>query len=333
MSRSPSSSEALPAPPHRFAVVGALLVTVLWSSSWVLIRMGLDDEALPPLTFAGLRYGLAAVVLWVWVASSGRRRSQVRSLPAGSLRPLLMLGLVFYAVTQGAQFVAIDHQPAATSSLVLSTTSLFVGLISVRSLGEATSFRQFFGAGVVIVGAVVYFGGDLGASAVGMAAATVALGANVGGGVLGRAVNRSRELGALTVTTVAMSVGAVVLVVAGLVVEGWPQVSARGLIIVAWLAVVNTAVASTLWNWSLRSLTAVESSGLNSTMVVQIAVLAWVFLDEYPGVLGLAGVATVSVGIVLTQRRGPDAGDPALDSAPSRVRAVARAVGRFRPKE
>ncbi len=43
-------------------MLAAILVTVLWSSSWVLIRIGLDDESLPPLTFAGLRYGLAALV-------------------------------------------------------------------------------------------------------------------------------------------------------------------------------------------------------------------------------------------------------------------------------
>ena len=43
----------------------AVVVTALWSSSWVLIRSGLD-EVEAPLTFAGLRYGLAAVALTCW---------------------------------------------------------------------------------------------------------------------------------------------------------------------------------------------------------------------------------------------------------------------------
>ena len=47
--------------PHVTAVFQALFVTFLWSTSWVLIKIGLVDIA--PLTFAGLRYGLAFLCL------------------------------------------------------------------------------------------------------------------------------------------------------------------------------------------------------------------------------------------------------------------------------
>lgn len=46
---------------HRKAVTVAVFVTFLWSSSWILIKWGLD--ALPPLTFAGLRYFLGFLCL------------------------------------------------------------------------------------------------------------------------------------------------------------------------------------------------------------------------------------------------------------------------------
>jgi len=36
--------------PHLRAVLQALFVTFLWSTSWVLIKLGLKD--IPPLTFA-----------------------------------------------------------------------------------------------------------------------------------------------------------------------------------------------------------------------------------------------------------------------------------------
>jgi len=48
---------------HLAAVLVALFVTVLWSSSWVLIRWGLDSEGLEPITFAAGRYGMAAVIV------------------------------------------------------------------------------------------------------------------------------------------------------------------------------------------------------------------------------------------------------------------------------
>ena len=47
--------------PHFTAVFQALFVTFLWSTSWVLIKIGLED--IPALTFAGLRYGLASLCL------------------------------------------------------------------------------------------------------------------------------------------------------------------------------------------------------------------------------------------------------------------------------
>ena len=98
-----------------------------------------------------------------------------------------------------------------------------------------------------------------------------------------------------------MSVGAAILVAVGLATEGMPSVSVRAWLIIVWLAVVNTALAFTLWNLSLRRLTAVESAGINNTMLIQIAVLAWVFLNETLGVAELGGIALVSTGVFLTQ--------------------------------
>jgi drug/metabolite transporter (DMT)-like permease len=42
-------------------------------------------------------------------------------------------------------------------------------------------------------------------------------------------------------------------------------------LIIGWLSVINTAFAFTLWNHTLRTLTAVESSVMNNTVLVQIA--------------------------------------------------------------
>lgn len=286
---------------HLVALWMAIAVTVLWSSSWVLIRIGLDDEALPPVTFAGLRYGVASLVLVAAVMARHTHRTELRQLDARSIVRLGMLGVVFYTITQGAQFVAIDNQPAATTSLVLSLTPLLVALAASGSLGEHAARRQFVGAALVVAGAMLYFVGDLGATTIGIVAALVGLGANVGGSILGRHANRTASTSPLVITAVSMCTGSLLLVIAGLVVDGTPSVTLRAGIIIGWLAVVNTAIAFTLWNLSLRHLSALESAGLNNTMLIQVAVLAWVFLGEFPGAIGLAGILTVSLGVFLTQ--------------------------------
>lgn len=285
----------------RRALLAAVAVTVLWSSSWVLIRWGLDDHGLRPVGFAGLRYGAAAIVLTGWVLTRSRHRTALAALTRPQIGRLAALGLVFYTLTQGAQFVAIDNQPAATTSLVLSLTPLAVSFVSNRLLGEVASRRQIVGSALIAAGALAYFSGSLGFTPVGMAASLVGLGANTVGALLGRSVNRTLALPAEVVTVVSMGIGAGLLLAIGVALEGLPRLDRTGWLIVAWLAVVNTAVAFTWWNWSLRHLTATASAGINNTMLVQIALLGWIFLDETPGAVQWLGMAMVSLGIFLAQ--------------------------------
>jgi len=289
---------------HRRALLFALFVTVLWSSSWIIIRFGLDDEGLTPLTFAGVRYGLAAVVLAAVALGRRDTRARITALRPRDWLRLTVLGLVMYTLTQGAQFVAIDNQPAATTSLVLSMTPLVVAIVAGRSLGERPVTRQVIGAALVAGGAVLYFSGSLEATTVGMAAAGVALLSNVGASVLGRSANRDLSTSPLVVTTVSMAIGAAVLLGAGVTVEGVPSITLRGGLIIAWLAIVNGALAFTLWNHSLRHLTATESAVINNTMLVQIALAAWIFLGEAPSAVQIAGIALVTIGVTASQYAG-----------------------------
>lgn len=287
---------------HPMAIGIALFVTVLWSSSWVLIRWGLDGEGLPPLTFAALRYAMASVFVIGWVLSREREAANPKTMGRGTILGLAGLGVVMYTLTQGAQFVAIDNQPAATTSLVLSLTPLVVAGLSVVSLHETPTIRQLAGTVLVVVGAWLYFAGDLGATAIGMIAAGVGLASNVGAALLGRHINRKELLPPAVITGYSMAVGSALLIAIGLAVEGVPSISGKAWAIIAWLALVNTALAFTLWNLSLQRLSAVESASINNTMLVQIAILAWIFLSEPLGTPELIGIGLVTVGVVLTQR-------------------------------
>lgn len=278
------------------AALLAVFVTILWASSWVLIRVGLDSGDFDPIGFAGVRYGMAAVVLWV--AAGTQRTRAIRAMERRRLGELAVLGVVFYALTQGSQFVAIAHQPAATTSLVLSFTPLLTAVVAARTLSERISPIQVTGMLAVAGGATLYFTGSLGATALGMTAALVCLASNTASSVLGRSINRREGADPLIVTVVSMSVGAAILLIVGAVVEGVHLPSLQGMAIVAWLAVVNTAWAFVLWNRSLVHLPAATSAVINNLMLVEIAVLAWLFLDERPSLGQVVAIALVTVGVV-----------------------------------
>lgn len=286
--------------PHRTAVLQALFVTFLWSTSWVLIKIGLEE--IPALTFAGLRYSLAFLFLLPFFLRSGEVRC-LRRLPRDGWLRLMALGLIMYSLTQGAQFMGLAYLPAVTVNLGLSFTSIVVALLGIGLLAERPSGRQWVGVVISILGVLLYFWPvriPAGQSA-GFAALVVGVLANAGASVLGRSVNRSETLRPLTVTVVSMGLGAAVLLLVGLLTQGMPSLDGRSWAIIGWLALVNTAFAFTLWNHTLRTLSAMESSIINNSMSVQIPVLAVLFLDERLTGRELFGLALAVLGIFLVQ--------------------------------
>lgn len=287
---------------HFKAVLQALLVTFLWSTSWVLIKIGLQD--IPALSFAGLRYLLAFFSLLPLALHTGDLQALRQLSPLGLLR-LLVLGLLFYAVTQGAQYLSLSYLPAMTVSLLLSFTSVIVALLGIVFLREKPSVWQWVGTGLYALGVLAYFFPIAlpGGQGVGLLVAVVCVLANAFSSILGRYVNRSGDLSPLAVTVVSMGIGAVVLLVSGVAVEGFPHLTLENWLIVLWLAVVNSALAFTLWNHTLRTLAAMEATMINNTMLFQIAVLAWIFLGErLTGRQGL-GMLLAGAGTLLVQVR------------------------------
>lgn len=296
---------------HGKAIAQALLVTVLWASSWVLIKFGLQ-ASLPPLTFAGLRYSLAFLVLLPFVLFNPAHRQALAALSGVTWRRLALLGVLLYTLTQGAQFVGLSLLPAATLTLLLNLTPIIVALLGIALGGEQTTAAQWGGTLLSVLGAIIYF---LPLSlpegqALGLAVGLLGVLANAAAALLGRGINRGGRLSPLVITTVSMGIGGLLLLAIGAATQGFGELGPRQWAIIAWLAVVNTAFAFTLWNHTLRTLTAVESSVIGNLMLPQIAVLAWVFLGEALTPRQIVGLALVGVGTLVVQlRRGKASGD------------------------
>jgi drug/metabolite transporter (DMT)-like permease len=288
--------------PHTRAALLAFLVTFLWSTSWVLIRIGLQD--IPPLPFAGLRYTLAFLCL-LPLALRTRQLAALRRASRRTWLRLALLGVLMYAITQGAQFVSLFYLPASTTSLLLSFTTILVAFLGTWLLRERPRFIQWIGTAVYLAGVAVYLlpaalpRGDV----IGLSVALAGMLANALSSVLGRAVNRSEELSPLAVTVVSMGIGAILLLVVGVALQGLPRLTPTNWAIVAWLAVVNSALAYTLWNHTLRTLSAMESSVINNTMLFQIALLAWLFLGEQLTLARAAGILLAGSGTLIVQVR------------------------------
>jgi drug/metabolite transporter (DMT)-like permease len=287
-------------PTHSNAIVVALAVTMLWSSSWVLIKWGLAD--LPPLPFAGLRYALAALILLPVIFTKTNRRALSVCRPR-EIGLLVGYGVLQYALTQGCMYIALTYLPAISVSLLLSFSPVLVGLIAAMFLGERLGLADWVGIVIFLVGAALYFGPDAfsGSQSIGLAVGVLAVVCNAGQSLLGRKVNRDTGLTSSLITSVSILAGATALLTAGVVVQGWPQMSFDGWLIIAWLGVVNTAFAFWAWNWSQSVLTALDSSLINNTMLIQIAILGVVFLHERLNGVQVVGLVLAGGGVLAVQ--------------------------------
>jgi drug/metabolite transporter (DMT)-like permease len=287
---------------HLKAVLQALLVTFLWATSWVINKVGLEE--IPAILFAGLRYSLAFLCLMPFVLQAPVR-AEIRSLSKPYWARLIILGILFYAVTQGTIYVGLWFLPAVPVSILLNFTSLIVAFLGVVFLGEYPARLQWFGALVFTTGILVYFypAQIPTHERLGFLIVLIGVLANAISSLLGRSINREKMASPLLVTAISMGIGASILLVFGLLTQGLPPLSPRSWIFIIWLAVVNTAFAFTLWNRTLQVLSAMESSIINGTMLVQIALLAWLFLGESPSPKEFIGMLLAAIGAILVQLR------------------------------
>lgn len=287
---------------HTIAVLQALLVTFLWSTSWVLIKFGLSEE-IPALTFAGLRYTLAFLCLLPLVPRNRQNLTSVRQLRRMDVLRLVALGLIYYTVTQGSQFVSLGYLPAATLNLLLGFTSVVVAALGLFLLREIPSRTQWGGLLLYLLGAVIFFYPIAFSQTefLGVIVALIGVFANAISSVLGRSVNRAQLLSPVMITTITMGIGGITLLVIGLITQGLPSLSLVSIAVILWLAVVNTAFAFTLWNITLKTLSALESSILNNVMMIEIPLLAWIFLGEALTWQTAIGLLIAGVGILIVQ--------------------------------
>lgn len=282
----------------------ALFVVFLWATSWVFIKIGLDE--IPALTFAGLRYTLAFLIL-IPILYFNRDRASFRSQAKGNWKRLFSLGMLLYATTQGAIFLALALLPAVTVNLLWSFSTVAVALMGAYWLAERPRLIQWMGIVLASLGAVIYFYPvDFRQSQLlGITIAVIGIIANAVAVILGRQINRSGKVHPLVVTVISMGFGSIALLVAGIWIQGLPPITLRNWGIIVWLAVVNTAFAFTLWNHTLRTLSATQSSIINGTMLIWIPILAVAFLGESINGKEILGLVIAGGGTLMVQLQAP----------------------------
>lgn len=282
----------------------ALLCTFLWSSSYVLVKVGLSE--IPPFAFAAMRYALAFSILGTANLLLPARVKDGMSTPIRPIKrilPLVIAGLSGYTLAQGLQFLGLVFLPAVTTNLLLSFNPVFVLALGIFFLDEKALRVQLLGLAIAIIGAYAFL--SRGFSWDGeWFGALVILGSGVSWAVYMVTIRKIQlvdSLSSLRLTTATMGIGTFGLLVLAVVFDGFGPISGRSLLIVSWLSVANTALPFFLWNHALRSIRSYDLSVLQNTILVFTAILAWVFLGERLSYLMILGLVLVTAGAIIVQ--------------------------------
>lgn len=298
-------------PSKRNAIIMAVIMTVIWSSSFVVIKIGLNE--IPALPFAGLRYIMAFMFMLPWLLTRSALRS-IRELQKKDWINLAILGVLNYPMNQGCLFLAMSYLPNTTVSLITNMGPVLVALLGWVWLQESLNSNQLLGMGVTIAGALVFFLPiQMGAiSGLGILFTCVTLVSNSFGSVWTRKFMKEGAYPVLVITGIPLGIGSILLMAGSGALEWIPTISMQLWGILVFLSLLNTTIAFTVWNIALKRLTAFEANLISSTMLVQIALFSWFFLGEVITFKMAAGMALVIGGVVLVNLRGRDKRDRSL---------------------
>src|SRR5215208_5472424 len=129
------------------------MLSALWGGSFLFIRVAVP--ALGPFLLVGLRVGLAAVTLLVYVLIAGRV-PKIRS----RWRSFLILGFFNSAVPFSLISAAEINLTASLAAILNSTTVMFTAIVAAVWMGDALTVRKVFGVVLGIIGVTVLVGWD-----------------------------------------------------------------------------------------------------------------------------------------------------------------------------
>jgi drug/metabolite transporter (DMT)-like permease len=284
-----------------------LILYVVWGSTYLGIRIAV--ESMPPFVMAGVRFGIAGLVLLVAVTVARRRlpRVSLREMRDSFIVAAFLLGGGMGAVAWGEQTV-----PSGIAALMVAMMPAWIALGGRAFFGERLPVMAGFGifagiAGVaILVGPSMAIDGSLDPAGV---AALIVSPLSWATGSLFSAHRARLPEDPIVATGLQMVFGCLVLSVVALIsgelgafrIE---QVSADSLIAFAYLTIVGSLIAFTAYAWVLRHAPLPLIATYAFVNPVVAVFLGWMVLGEAvtPIQLIAATVIVVGVALIITSR-------------------------------
>jgi len=252
----------------------------------------------PPIVIAFYRVLFAGILMAAWFALRGRALAW--RAPG---RNFALLAGVFFGSDMALWHTSLVNTSVATSTLLVNTTPIYVGLYAFAVLGERIEGRFVAGAGLALAGVAVLVGmpADVIETPKGAFLALAAAIFYAGYLLAAKAARRSDD--ALSTFFIATTSAAATLGLYALL-KGDPF---GGFPLEAWWMMAGAALVSQIGGvlgivWALRFLPATFASVALLAQPVLTALWGWLFLGEAISAIQALGGCAVLAGIALASR-------------------------------
>ena len=282
---------------------GYILICLIWGSTWLAIRIGLDS--LTPLIAAGLRFVLASAFIYSFM----RIKKVALQTDRASIRIYLVMSLFSFAIPFWLVYWAEQFISSGLASVLFAVFPFYVILFSkIMIPREEIDVYTITGSVLAFFGIIIIFWDELDINfskdMLGMLALVFAAGMQAFIAVMIK--KYGKHLNPLAMNFPPFLIAGIILVIAALFLEDsthW-RFDSRAIISITFLAFFGSFVAFTTYFWLMKKMSVVIIA-LSSFITPIIAViLGWFILDELFSFLKILGSALVLIGLLFANFRG-----------------------------
>jgi drug/metabolite transporter (DMT)-like permease len=276
-----------------------LLLCCIWGSTWLFIKIGLAD--LPPFTFAGIRFVIAALILVSLAAIRGAPWPRTRK--AWSL--IAIVGLLQFTFNYGLVFWGEQHIPSGLAAVLQATFPAFGMVIAHFYLPqERMTIAKVAGVLLGIFGVAVIFSDQLSIGGTMALLGSVALVLSACFGSYGNVLVKAYggDVDPMVLAAGQMIFGLVPLLTIGIITEGNPlklRWTTWAVISLMYLVIVGSVIAFALYYWLVRNMQVTKTMLIALVTPVAAVLLGMIVLHEEFNWRLLAGGACIIAGLAL----------------------------------
>ena len=289
-----------------------LILCGIWGSTWLFIKLGLT--VLPPLTFAGIRFLFASLILLALILARGVRWPRKRR----DWFVIAVVGLLQFSLNYGLVFWGEQRITSGLAAVLQSTFPAFGLVIAHFYLpNERITGKKVVGVLLGFTGIAIIFSQQLSIAGQSALLGSVALVLSAFCGSYGNVLVKAygTQIDPFVLAAGQMICGFPPLLALGIATEGNPfhlHWTGRAILAMAYLVIVGSVMAFTLFYWLVRHMDVLNTMLIALVTPVVAVVLGMMVLDEQLNWRLFAGAACIISGIgfiVLRKRQKTIAAD------------------------